>query len=280
MRARPKRGDVFLFDRLYIICVLGVMLSDSTTASAEPLPSVDDLKTQMGSDPVVVEVFEPHLSVGQNHIAVEYVGYPAETVLSVVLGQDWRDQGDAIEFRALDGYVSRIEMAKFEPEKAFVVFSREDQANFIVDNIAQSQKNVPLGPYYLVWDNISNSDLLAEGAGNWPYQVSDVLPFTVSDDALLPTGLEARYRRGAALAKMHCLNCHRINGYGGDKFEGDLAAITKGLARAYFVGWVLDPSSIRSGTTMPALPAQMGEAERVQTATALYDYLTHMPAPE
>jgi hypothetical protein len=79
---------------------------------------------------------------------------------------------------------------------------------------------------------------------------------------------------------VHCLNCHRINGIGGDKFDGDLAAITKSLARAYFVGWILDPSSIRSSTTVPALPAQMGEAEGVQTATALYDYLLHLPAPQ
>ena len=269
-----------MFVRLTIIIALGVTLTSYTNASAEPLPSIDVLKNQIGSDPIVVEVFEPHLSVGQNHTEIEYVGYPAERVLSAVLGRDWRAQGDAIEFRALDGYVSRIEMAKFEPGKAFVVFSRQDQANFTVDNIAQNQENVPLGPYYLVWDNISNPGLLAEGASNWPYQISDIVPTTISDDALLPAGLEARYRRGAALARVHCLNCHQINGTGGDKFDGDLAAITKSLARAYFVGWVLDPSSIRSGTTMPALPAQMGEAQRVQIATALYDYLVHMPAPQ
>lgn len=269
-----------MFDRLTTIIFQGVLLSIATIASAAPLPSIDDLKSQIGSDPIVIRVFEPHLSAGENHIEVEYIGYPAESVLSLVLGQDWRAQGDAIEFRALDGYVSRIETAKFEHGNAFVVFSREDRTNFIVDNIAQNQENVPLGPYYLVWDNVSNPDLLAEGAGNWPYQVSNVLPSTVSDDALLPEGLKARYRRGAALAKVHCLNCHRINGIGGDKFDGDLAAITKSLARAYFVGWILDPSSIRSSTTVPALPAQMGEAEGVQTATALYDYLLHLPAPQ
>ncbi len=268
-----------MIKRFTVIAVLGAMLGIHNIARAEPLPSINDLKSQIGEDPIVVEVFEPHLSVGQTHTAVEYVGYAADRVLSVVLGQDWREQGDAVEFRALDGYVSRVEIAKFEAGNAFLVFARQDQTNFTVNNIAQNQDNVPLGPYYLVWDNVSNPDLLADGAANWPYQVGDVSPITVSDDALLPVGLPARYHRGATLAKIHCLNCHQINGTGGDVFDGDLAVITKGLARAYFVDWVLDPSSIRSTTTMPALSAQLGEAERVQVTTALYDYLMHMPAP-
>ncbi len=267
-------------NRLAVASVLAAMLSAGPSASAEPLHSIDDLKIQIGSEPNVVEVVEPHLSDAENHTLVEYVGFRAEDVLSIALGPNWHEQNDAVEFRALDGYVSRIEVSKFEPGKAFVVFARADRADFVVDNIAQNQKGVPLGPYYLVWDNISDPYLLAEGAGNWPYQVAEIMPSSVSEDALLPQGLAAPYRRGAELAKTHCLNCHRVNGYGGDKFVGDLGAITKNLARAHFVSWVLEPTAIRSNTTMPALSAQMGEAARVQVATALYDYLINLPAPQ
>lgn len=260
--------------------VLAAMLAASLSASAEPLPSVDDLATQIGRDPIIIEVVEPHLSDAENHTLVEYVGYRAEDVLSVVLGTDWREQGGTIEFRALDGYVSHIEIDRLKPGKAFVVFAKADRTDFVVDNIAQNQQDVPLGPYYLVWNNISDPELLAEGAGNWPYQVSEIALSRASEDALLPKDLAAPYRRGAELAKAHCLNCHRVHGYGGDKFGGDLAAITKNLTRDHFVDWVLDPSSITSGTTMPALTSQLSEAERVQVAAALYDYLTNLPQPQ
>ncbi len=267
-------------NRPLMAVLLAVVLSVSKSASAEPLPSVGDLRVRIGSDPIIAEVIEPHLSVGESHTTVEYVGYPAGEVLSVVLGNDWRENSDEIEFRALDGYVSRIEVTRFEPGKAFIVFSRADQTSFVVDNRAQNQENIPLGPYYLVWNNIAFPELLTEGATNWPYQVNEILPSIISDDALLPEGLAAPYRRGAELAKAHCLNCHRVNGYGGDKFVGDLAAISKNLARDYFVDWVLNPSSLMSNTTMPALTAQMSEAERVQIAAALYNYLINLPAPQ
>ena len=257
--------------------VLAALLGAVPSASAEPLPSVVDLESQIGSDPITVKVIEPHLSSAENHTIVEYLGYRAEDVLSIALGQEWRQQGRAVEFRALDGYVSRIEAAQFEPGKAFVVFARADRADFVVDNILQNERDVPLGPYYLVWDNISDPTLLAKGAGIWPYQINEVALAIVSEDALLPKGLAAPYRRGAELAKANCLNCHHINGYGGDKFGGDLAAITKNMARGHFIGWVLDPTSIMSNTTMPALTAQSSEAERVQVATALYDYLSNLP---
>ena len=263
--------------RPIIAAALAVIMSASELAIAEPLPSVDDLETQIGSRPITIEVIEPHLSDAENHTVVAYVGYRAEQVLSVALGGGWQERGDAIEFRALDGYVSRIEMSRLESGNAFVVFSRADRAEFVIDNLAQNQENVPLGPYYLVWDNISNPELLAEGAGNWPYQVSEVTVSSVSEDALLPQGLAVPFRRGAELAKAHCLNCHRINGYGGDKFDGDLAAVTKNLARTHFVSWVLQPAAFRSDTTMPALSTRIGEAERVQVASLLYDYLVNMP---
>lgn len=275
---RAKR--LFLRDRLTAATVLAAVLKGTVSVSAEPLPSVDELRMKIGADPIVVKVIEPHLSDAENRTMVEYVGHRAGDVLSVALGADWREQGGMIEFRALDGYVSRIEAARFEPGKAFVVFARADRAEFVVDNIAQNQEGVPLGPYYLVWDNISDPELLAEGTGNWPYQVSDIALPSVSEEALLPQGLAEAYRRGVELAKAHCLNCHRVNGYGGEKFGGDLAVITKSLARDRFVDWVLDPSSIMSSTTMPALSAQLSEAERIQVAIALYDYLVNLPAPQ
>lgn len=249
-------------------------------ARGEILPDPDDLAVQIGTDPVMVAVVEPHMSDAQNQVIAEYVGYPVEAALEEILGADWRLRGDTIEFRALDGYVSRIAVPRFEPGLAFLVFARGDGAPFTVDNLAQREEDVPLGPYYLVWDTINHPELLAEGAGNWPYQVSEIRAVNVSDAALLPAGSGEELRVGAELAKTHCLNCHQVNGYGGNKSPGNLAAIAKGLSRDYFTAWVLDPASQREGTTMPALAPQLGETERARIAEALYDYLANVAVLE
>ena len=256
--------------------LIGLVLLCSSAAGAEQLPSAQDLQKLIGAAPRTIVVYEPHLSVGDKNVAVEYIGYRAVEVMEAVFGQGWRETADTIEFRALDGYVSRIDTRRLQSDKAFVVFARKDGSGFTVDNIAQNEKNVPLGPYYLVWDNISDSELLAEGASNWPYQVSQINLVNLSDDALLPSGLDARHHHGAELAKKHCLSCHKINGYGGEKFLGDLAEIAKEFDEAAFLSWVLVPSSVKEGTTMPALSQRLPEAERRRIAKALYDYLTNI----
>jgi hypothetical protein len=246
-------------------------------ALAEMLPDPAELSEALGSEPIDISVIEPHLGDGRNAAAVDYRGYPAEVILELVLGADWGSRGDTIEFRALDGYVSRIDIPRFEPGMAFLVFARAGGGAFTVDNVAQREEDVPLGPYYLVWNTFAYPGLLADGAGNWPYQVNEISAVTVSDAMLLPEGLAGNFGTAVELAKIHCLNCHQLSGYGGNKFEGNLAAIVKALSEDYFRQWVLDPASARPQTTRPALAPQSPDAERSEIAETLYEYLARVP---
>ena len=257
--------------------VFGLILATVSGTHAAEMPSVDDLQAQMEAPAGTVTVYEPHLSVGDEHTAVDYVGYPAVEVMARLFGADWPSQAETVEFRALDGYVSRIAVERFLTEGAYIVFMRGDGSPFTVDNLAQNQTAVPLGPYYLVWDNIGNPALLAEGAGKWTYQVAEVSLVTLSDAALLPPGLDSRFYEGAALAKTHCLSCHMVNGYGGEKYEGNLAEVVKVYEEAEFVRLVLAPLSVLEETTMPPLSDRLDEDERERIAKALFDYLAALP---
>ena len=248
-----------------------------STARAAELPPVERLQERMGTPATAIPVHEPHLSVGDRRVAIEYVGYPAADVLARIFGTDWHDQAETVELRALDGYVSRIDVGRFLRETAFLVFARKDRAPFTIDNPRQNQTDVPLGPYYLVWDNITSPALLAEGARNWPYQVQHVNLVSLSDGALLPEGLAAELHEGAELVETYCLQCHKVNGFGGEKFPLDLAVIVKDRTEAVFMRWVLNPSSERPNTTMPPLSNRLPEAERRRIAKAAFDYLRAVP---
>lgn len=263
------------------LLLLAVLIASVTAAArAAELPSVERLQERMGTPPATIEVHEPHLSLGDRRVRIGYVGYPAADVLAALFGEDWRGRAETVELRALDGYVARIDAARFEEETAFLVFTRADGARFTIDNPRQNQTDVPLGPWYLVWDNISSPELLAEGARNWPYQVHEVNMVSLSERALLPDGLAADLREGAELAKTYCLQCHMMNGFGGEKHPGNLAAVARAYPEPQFVRWVLDPSSIRGDTTMPPLYHHIPDAERRRIAKVLFDYLRAVPILE
>ena len=256
---------------------VALVLSLASVARAAEMPPVAALAAQMKAPAGTVTVYEPHLSVGDTRVAVDYVGYPAADVLARLFGADWSNQAETVEFRALDGYVSRIPIQRLLTVESYIVFARGDGAPFTVDNLAQNETGVPLGPYYLVWDNIANPALLAEGARNWPYQVAEVNLVALSDEALLPAGLDARFHEGATLAKTHCLSCHMVNGFGGEKHDGNLAEISKDYEEAEFVRLVLAPLSVLGETTMPALSDRLAEDERARIAKALFAYLNALP---
>lgn len=96
--------------------------------------------------------------------------------------------------------------------------------------------------------------------------------------ALLPGDMAGRYDADAGLARTYCLTCHRINGYGGDKFPIDLAQRVKGMTATEFERWVLTPNAVKPDTSMPPLADRMPEADRVAMVKRLYAYLRAFPA--
>lgn len=247
-------------------------------ASAVPLPDAESLRMSLPVPAATVRVVEPHLSTREQPVPVDYRGWPVELVLDRVLGSAWRAPGVEVEFRALDGYVSRIPGERFLQYRAWFVYERVGQPAFTVDNLQQNEKKVALGPWYLVWDNLRNPELLPEGGTYWPYQVTQVLLSRARGDALLPPGIAPGHEAGAAMTQKYCLSCHRVNEYGGDKAPGDLARIAKALPQADFLRWVLEPGSMRPGTTMPGLPDAMPDSERREVAQRLRQYLVALPA--
>ncbi|WP_431049599.1 hypothetical protein [Roseateles sp. L2-2] len=252
-------------------------------ARAVELPKPAELGRQL--DPrivqaVTVAVLEPHLIHDGRMPEVRYVGYPADAVLTALLGPGWRSPGQELTFRALDGFISRIPVERFAQHRAWLVHARSDGAAFQVDNDQKGGKPVPLGPFYLVWDNRTSKALQAEGGMQWPYQVVSVDVGPSSTRALLPAGLATRYAEAAELARAHCLSCHRIRGYGGDKMPLDLDVVVQGYDRARWVHWVLAPASVRPGTAMPPMAEGLPAAERTAIAQQLYDYLRALPKPQ
>lgn len=251
--------------------------SGAATPAHQALPPPASLQAALGQAPVIIRVVEPHLSTRGRTTLVDYRGWPAAQVLDHWLGADWRKPGRELEFRALDGYVSRIPVEQFARYRAYLVFERVGHPSFSVDNELQNEKNIALGPYYLVWDNMHEPTLIAQGGSWWPYQIDTIRVSESRLAALLPGDMAATWADAATLAQTHCLNCHQVNGYGADKVPLNLAAQVKALDEASFRSWVLTPQQIKPGTTMPALPEGLTPAVREGIAQRLYGYFRALP---
>jgi hypothetical protein len=248
-------------------------------AHADSLPAAAELEQRLGLKPQAVEVIEPHLTTPASRTRRRYVGWPAAAVFDKLLPPTWKDEGMEIEFRALDGYVARVPAGRFARYSAFLVFARADGSPFTVDNIAQNEKDVPLGPYYLVWDNIRDGELVKEGASFWPYQVSEMRAAPASLRVLLPGDLGTRYAAEAQLTQKLCLSCHQVNGYGGDKYPINLAERAKDMAWQDFRRQVMTPRAANAQALMPPMLETEPDAAREATARRLYDYLRAVPVP-
>jgi len=180
---RP-RAEAKIVRRLQTFCLTtGLMFAFGASAAlAAIIPTPEALERQSGTRPVTLTVVEPHLSTPNNPVEVTYLVFQAPVALAAALGPNWAARPKVIEFHALDGYVSRIDVARLTSGKAYFAFARADHSPFTADNLAQNEKNVPLGPYYLVWDNRSDPKLLAAGAHDWPV----LEPSAVKPDTKMP----------------------------------------------------------------------------------------------
>lgn len=248
-----------------------------SVARAEILPAPQVLAERIGADPVAVSVYEPHLTTDAGRVEREYLALPFNAVAEVLFGPDWQARAEAVEFRALDGYVSRIAADRFAEHSAHLAVGLADGGPFVVDNLLQNEPGIALGPYYLVWENIDDPAIFAQGASIWPYQVAEILRVELSDDLLRPAGLPAALAEGADIAIAHCLNCHNLNGYGGAKVVPDLAELANGMDPATFTALLLDPRAVLQDTTMPALAPSLPMEERERMAALLHAYLLAMP---
>ena len=119
------------------------------SALAATLPDPAQLKARIGSAPVPVEVYEPHLTTEKGPVKRSYLAYRFDAVADLIFGTKWRDGAGAVELRALDGYVSRIPIADLLAHRAHLAVGLTDGGKFTVDNLRQNETGIALEPFTL-----------------------------------------------------------------------------------------------------------------------------------
>lgn len=209
-----------------------------------------------------VVLWEPH-----EKKEVTFKAFPAAELLTQVYGPDWRKSEEAL-FTCSDGYQPSLPVSEFSTHTGYLAFARTDDADFSVMS-PDTHEKVPMGPLYLVWENIQDAALRKQGTDpGWPYQVTtvDLIRFVDRFPRLTPpAGSPAAAQRGFLQFRKRCLSCHTINGDGGAKgVELNYPANPTEYWNAdWLKKWITDPHTVRYNSEMHAFHQDAGwEADR------------------
>lgn len=256
----------------YVLILFMLLASHVHAAPMELSP--EQVRKDLGSAIREISVIEPHEQCGETSYIVTYVGIPLRILIEYYYPGEWTGFSGDIHLIARDGYLGIVEAGKMREKDAYLVFARADAKPFLVDNNQQGERDVPLGPFYLVWDNIGDPDLQKMCSYGWPYQVDRIQ--LVSDSiyaGLIPPGASPSAQAGFAAFKTYCLGCHHINGVGGRKVGAEMKLLVNGKTREDLRAWISDPQKVRPATTMPPLNRGLDNKERQRVIDRIIEFL-------
>jgi len=173
--------------------------------------------------------------------------------------------------RALDGYTRATRGAVLLEPGGYVAFADADRAGGGFDPI--DFRGADPAPFFLVWQGAGEHDAVRYP---WPYQLAEIEVVRIEDrfPHLVPTGADSgsAARRGFAIFRERCLQCHAINGEGG-RVGPELnvpQSIVEYRPEAQLRAFIRNPRQFRY-TQMPASP-DLSDAE----LDALFAYFAHM----
>lgn len=239
-----------------------VFKSNNQVIKSVPLAEMKKLAPEQ-----TLSVWEPHEDKN-----VTYQGYPLREVLDRVFGPSWK-KSELVLFTCADGYKAPIPRVNIDTEKSLLAFARKDKADFSLNNRLQNEKNIPLGPLYLVWNNLNNPQIRAEEGTNWPYQIVgiELTNFATKFPHMAPAKTSPKAaQRGFVAFQKYCMSCHKVKGDGGDKGP-ELSGIAKRENyQAWLKQWIHKPSDLRPKTTMPALNKNIKNRDHVINDIIVY----------
>jgi hypothetical protein len=112
-----------------------------------------------------IEVFDPVENRNKT-----FRGVSTNALLDLIYGEQWRNREELLT-TALDGYQSSFPVERLLKYDSYVAYEQIDRPQFILIKAADG-KLVELGPFWLIWNNITYPELKASVSYGWPWQLA------------------------------------------------------------------------------------------------------------
>ncbi len=216
---------------------------------------------------------------------IEFEGYSLTDVMDRVYGDQWRklESSHQLRMKCLDGYQLSVPLSRILEHRALLAIRRTGQTEFkILKKDVAPEKLTDLSPAYLVWENIKDLAIRAEGDYGWPFQWTEAKIEVLGGGDSIPLpkkGASPAAFRGFSNFKVHCLKCHSLGGVGG-KVGPELHSprnVTGYWRTELLPEWLLNPASFRIPNGMP--PLAPDHPDRALIAREVVEYLKSISSP-
>ena len=216
-----------------------------------------------------VRIFEPYEQRELSFVALRF-----DRVLDAVYGAGWRNE-EEILFTCRDGYQPSVPVARVLAHAAWLAVAREGAPFSLQKRESGRVQDVSLAPFYLIWENLADAQVRAEGDYAWPYQLVGVELIRSRDrfpHMAPPADAPAQVRAGFNAFRIHCSRCHRLNGEGGTIGpELNRAESPAGHRDAAWLrDWIDDPSRISPTTRMERLNPSVPDRDALIASIIAY----------
>jgi len=227
-----------------------------------------------------IRVFEPYEG---REVSFDAVSLTA--VLDAVYSQDWRAQEELL-FTCSDGYQPSVPVQRVLRHRAWLAFDRADGESFSILKLESgSRQRIVLAPFYLIWENLDDPQVLLEGDYGWPYQLVGIDVIRARDrfpNTAPAEDASQRVLAGYASFRVHCSRCHAINGEGGSigpELNVPVSPVDY-RGRAWLQRWIDDPAAIRPESRMPRMnPALPDRADTIDDIIAYLEAMSQRKRP-
>lgn len=224
--------------------------------------------------PVELSVLDPYSLTDE-----VYTGFPLESLFYAVYDQEWRRPDNEVALRQANGTVTYLPGAKISRYASYLAFERRGTSAFNIINEKAGAKPMDVGPLYLVWDNLRETNLKDLGTKDWTPAIVTVDLVNFSDHyprMIPPAKAPAAAKRGLVAFRNHCMLCHTINGEGtsGANELNYPTSVTEYFSDRWLRKKITDPAGLQFNTTMPPLDKRVPNYR--QTLDDIVTYLRVM----
>jgi mono/diheme cytochrome c family protein len=223
--------------------------------------------------PEDVRVLEPYEDREASFRAIRL-----SAVLDAIYSPSWRTEEEVL-FTCRDGYQPGVPVARLLAHEAWLAFARVGRPDFSIEKLESGQRRrVALSPFYLIWENLADAQLRADGDYGWPYQLVEIDLIRTADrfpNMVPPAAASEQVLSGFRAFRVHCSRCHRINGDGGTIGQELVRPVGPSDYRSkeWLRRWIDDPSAVVPTARMPRLNPSLGGREQ-----AVNDILAYLDA--
>jgi cytochrome c2 len=212
--------------------------------------------------PHTVRVHDPY---EDREIAFRALAF--DQVLDAVYSPDWREAEELL-FTCRDGYQPTLPVQRAIRHTAWLAFERPDE-DFALHKLESGERrDVPLAPYYLVWENLDDPAIRYDGDLGWPYQLVGIDLIRVADrfpKLTPPADASAEAHAGFTAFRLYCSRCHAVNGEGGTlgpELNTPVSPVEY-RDRAWLRRWIDDPGAVLPNARMPRLNPALANRDAV-----------------